>query len=300
MPVTFTIFIPTYNRAYILPKALESIERQTFRDFDVLILDDGSTDNTKEVVQAWSARTGIAAQYHWHENAGTQRTWNRGAQMARGRFFVYLDSDNMLTPNCLERILHYWNGIPESERAQFAGVEGMCSYVDGSLEGDRFPQDVIDATYTEMRRRWHLRGDKYGAILTDVLRRFPFPEIEGERHVRPSLVMKRIARAGYKYRYVNDLMQVIDRQPDGKTANRFQLRMRHPKGFRLYYQEDVNFHAQDQGWRRRLRSAGEYVRYSLHAKVGFVQQACDIHSRLLWLAALPWGIGRWLGDRARM
>jgi glycosyltransferase involved in cell wall biosynthesis len=300
MSPTFTIFIPTYNRAYILPKALESIENQTFRDFEVLILDDGSTDNTKEVVQEWSARTGIPVRYYWHENRGTPRTWNRGAQLAHGKLFVYLDSDNRLVPTCLERILHHWNSIPPERRHEFAGVEGMCAYPDGRLEGVRFPTDVLDATHIEMRRKWKVRGDKYGAILTETLRRFPYPEIEGERHVRPSLTMKRIAHAGYKYRYVNDLMQIIDRQADGKTANRFLLRMRHPKGFRLYYQEDLNLHTEYLSFRERVRSASEYVRYSLHAGVGFRQQMRELDSKLTWLAGLPRGVLRWIADRMRM
>lgn len=300
MPPTFTIFIPTYNRAYILPKALASIENQSFRDFEVLILDDGSTDNTREVVQEWSTRTGIPVRYYWHENCGTQRTWNRGAQLAQGKFFVYLDSDNMLTPNCLERILYHWNSIPLEQRHEFAGVEGICAYPDGRLEGSKFPADVVDATYIEMRRGWRVSGDKYGAILTDILRRFPYPEIEGEKHVRPSTVMKRIARTGLKYRYVNDLLQIIDRQADGKTANRFRLRMRHPKGFRLYYQEDINLHGESQPLRKQLRSASEYVRYSLHAGVGFRQQMRDLDRKLLWMAGLPRGVLRWLADRVRM
>jgi hypothetical protein len=112
--------------------------------------------------------------------------------------------------------------------------------------------------------------------------------------------MKRIAHAGYKYRYVNDLMQIIDRQADGKTANRFALRMRHPKGFRLYYQEDLNLHGDGQPARELLRSASEYVRYSLHAGVGFRQQLRELDRKLPWIAGLPRGVLRWLADRMRM
>lgn len=295
----FTIFIPTYNRAYILPQALDSIAEQTFRDFEVLIMDDGSTDDTATVVADWSKRSGIPVRYYRHENCGTQRTHNRALQLAEGRLFVYLDSDNMLLPDTLERLHGHWESIPENERKGFAGIEGLYAYKDGRIEGTRFPQDVWDAGYVQMRREARITGDKGGAFLTEVIRQFPYPEIEGERHVRPSLVWKRMARE-YRFRYVNEIMQIIDRQPDGKTANRFRLRMRNPKGFRLYYREDIDLHGASASRDALRKSAAEYVRYSLHSGAGPWRMVKDIEHKGLCLLAMPRGIAKWLGDRLRM
>lgn len=301
MRVTFTIFIPTYNRAYVLPKTLESVAQQTLRDFEVLILDDGSTDETRSIVEDWKEKTGIPTRYFWQENQGQQRSWNRALDLAHGELFAYLDSDNTMSHNCLERVLHHWNAIPEDKRQEFAGVEGLFAHErDGSLEGGKFPEDVTDMTYVEMRCKYGIRGDKGGALATDVARKFPYPVVEGERHLRPSTIWKRMALAGYKIRYINEVTQTIDRQPDGKTANRFRLRMRNPKGFRLYYLEDLNHHSDSLTPEMKRRSAIEYVHYSLHSRVGYVRQWRDIDHKALWLFAVPRGTSRWLVDRIRL
>ena len=137
--LTFTIFIPTYNRAYTLGRALQSISEQSFKDFEVLIIDDGSSDNTHELVEGWKKREIFPIRYHWQRNQGKHVAHNNAVKRARGYFFVLLDSDDMLHPRALERLKYHWDSIPDNKKEQFAGVEGLCIYSDGRVKVDRFP-----------------------------------------------------------------------------------------------------------------------------------------------------------------
>lgn len=297
---TFTIFIPTFNRAHTLPRAFESIEKQTWRDFEVLIVDDGSTDDTKELVDAWRDRVDFPVRYHWQPNQGKHAAHNTALKFIRGYFTVVLDSDDMLVPNALERFKFHWDQIPESERGGYAGIEGLCAFMeDERISGGRFPQAVFDSNYIQMRRRLGIRGDKKGALRTTLLRRFPYPQFEGERHIRPSLLWERLAQH-YRTRYINEVVQLIEYQPGGLSDDRFGLRMRNPRGFRYYYREQINVHEKKEGLRRRLDSHVKYVRYSLHCGVGVLEQAREVDSTLLWLASVPQGTLIWLRDKIKM
>lgn len=299
----FTVFIPTYNRAHLLPRALASVERQTLKDFEVVVVDDGSTDGTVELIEAWRARQSFPVTYHFQPNQGRHIAYNTGVQLARGQLFVNLDSDDQLLPEALERLLHHWEAIPVAARASFAGVEGLIA-INGSVrEEQRFPADVLDSNYVDIRIRRKIGGDKKNAVLTEVLRRYPYPVFPGERHIRPSLIWKRIAHR-YRFRYVNDVLQDCEYQADGLSADRFALRLRNPRGFRLYHLEDITLNRPWYDLRQRMRSTLEYIRFSWHAGAGVCRQARDLGLRpgalLMWLALLPAGTLRSLRDRARL
>lgn len=297
-PFKFTIFIPTFNRAHTLPRAFESIQQQTFRDFEVLIIDDGSTDGTERLVRSWAERCAFPVTYRWQENRGKHGAHNAALPLLRGEMTVILDSDDVLMPEALELLNEQWQRIPADQRPGFSGVEGHVEYFDGTLEGSRFPVDVLDTDYLTMRQTYAVRGDKRGCVRTDILRAFPYPEFPGERHVRPSLLWKRIAHK-YRTRYINRVIMRVERQPGGLSSDRFALRMRNPMGFRLYFLEEVNINTRNQPLRIRYNCCANYVRYSLHGDVSAHRQREDIRAKALWLAALPAGFLRYCGDRIR-
>jgi glycosyltransferase involved in cell wall biosynthesis len=299
-PPTFTVFIPAYNRARTLPRALESIERQTFRDLEVLVIDDGSTDATESVVREWQRRTDLTVRYYRQPNQGKHMAHNRALKEARGTFTVILDSDDALAPEALQRLLDHWNAIPSEERDRYAGVEGLCAYLsDGTIAGKPFPGDVMDSDYIEMKKIHGVAGDKKNAIRTDVLRRFLYPSFPGERYIRPSLVWNRIARQ-YRFRYVNEIIQYIEYQPDGLSSDRFRLRVSNPNGFRVYSREEAGIYGERGEWRAARSSYAKYVRYSLHCGIGFLSQRREAAHKGLWLRAVPKGVATWIGDRIRM
>lgn len=295
----FSIFIPTYNRAHLLPRALESIAAQTCRDFEVVIVDDGSTDATAALVRDWQARAGFPIVYHRQENQGKHGAHNAALPLLRGELTVILDSDDLLVPDALERLGRHWDAIPPDERERFSGVEGLSAFLDGRLNGSGLPQAVLDADYLSLRRRHGVRGDMKGCVRTDLLRRFPFPRFEGERHIRPSLLWNRIGRE-YRTRFVNEVIQRVEFQPGGLSSNRLRLRTRNPRGFRHYYLEEARRPDTSAGLAERLATCADYVRYSLHAGIGLGQQARDLGNPWLWLAALPKGALAFLLDRLKL
>lgn len=296
----FTIFIPTYNRANLLPRAFASIEAQTFRDFEVVIVDDGSTDGTEALVEGWKRRMKFAVTFRRQENQGKYVAHNAGVELARGRFFFLLDSDDRLLPDSLERLFRHWESIPEADRDWFAGVEGLVESMDGGRVLTKpYPQSPLDASYLDVQYRLDVGGDKKHMILTDILRRFPYPIFPGERNVRDSITWKRIAHE-YLFRCVNEPVQQVEYQPDGLTTNRFAARMGSPQGFRLFYLEDVTLHRPWLSPRQLRRSMIDFVRFSLHCGQGPTTQARLLRFDPLWVALFPAGVLRWLVDLYRI
>ncbi len=292
---TFTIFIPTYNRAHTLPRALKSIEDQTFRDFEVVIVDDGSTDGTRELIADWKARVDFEVQYHWQQNQGKPAAHNLGIQVARGEFFVLLDSDDALVPECLRILKEEWESIPDDERHNFAGIEGLCADKNGQHTGSKFPMDVFDSNYLEITRKYGVYGDKKNAIKTAILRKFPYPRIAGEKHIRDSIIWERMAHR-YKFRYINKVLQIVEQHADGLTRNIFRLRMQNRRSFQYYWQESISLHTDHLDRKGLVRNYTQFVRYSLHVGIGYREQAKRVKSLQPWMMALPRGTLEWIAD----
>ncbi len=93
------------------PSRLESLLPQTYRDFEWLIVDDGSSDDTKQLVESWQAESKFPIRYIHQQNQGKHTAFNRGVQQAQGELFLTVDSDDAFVPNSLERFLYHWNSI---------------------------------------------------------------------------------------------------------------------------------------------------------------------------------------------
>ena len=135
----FTVFTATFNRARVLHRVYDSLRAQTFRDFEWLVVDDGSTDGTGALVAAWRAEADFPIRYRYQENRGKHVACNRAVAEARGRFFLTLDSDDACVPQALARLNRHWEEIPEREQPGFSAVTVLCMDVAGRIVGDRFP-----------------------------------------------------------------------------------------------------------------------------------------------------------------
>jgi glycosyltransferase involved in cell wall biosynthesis len=295
----FTVFVPTYNRAGTLRRTLDSVAAQTCRDFELLIIDDGSSDRTPTLVAEWRQHVAFPVYYIQQENEGQHAAHNRGVTEAHGELFVKLDSDDALTPRALEILRHHWESIPTDERDVFAGVEGLTAFFDGTVAGTKFPWDVVDSDYVTLRRQHRIKGDKKNALRTDLLRQWPYPRYEGERHMRPSWLLKNLART-HRTRYVNEVIEWIEYQPDGLSSDRFMLRMRNPNSYRQYHLEDVNVHSGGKPLKERITACASYIRYSRHAGVSWWRTYHAIDERWLWWLSLPAGLAKWVADARRM
>lgn len=204
-PPLFTIFTPTYNRANTLPRVYESLLKQTFQNFEWLIIDDGSKDETQTLIQKWQADSPFPIRYLYQENQGKHIAFNRAVKEARGELFSPLDSDDACVPNALERLKQLWDEIPDKQR--FTGVCVLCKDQEGRLVGKPFPQQKMDSDSCEMLYKYGLKGEKWGFHRTEVLREYPFPEIKKLKFIPESIIWHAIAKK-YKIRFVNEILRI--------------------------------------------------------------------------------------------
>ena len=292
---TFTVFTPTYNRAHTLHRVHDSLVVQTDRDFEWLIVDDGSTDGTEALVRDWQRQASFPIRYLTQPHAGKHVAVNLGVREARGELFLTVDSDDALVPHALERYRHHWQSIPESIRGRFSAVTALVADENGRLIGSRFPHDPTDASALEIRFRYKVTGDKAGFQRTALLRETPLPEVPGYSGLVPeSLVWNAIARR-YKERFVNEVLKVAWLgDPGDRLSNPAADPARIAPGVLLGYEQLLG---EDIRWARYapiefLVEAARYSRMAFHAGRSVRAQWRAVHSdtgRILWLAALPIG-----------
>jgi hypothetical protein len=289
---TFTVFTPTYNRAHTLGQVYESLCTQTYKDFEWLIVDDGSTDNTPELVAGWQKEAPFLIRYFRQPNQGKHVAFNHGVKEAEGLLFLPLDSDDAIVPQALERLWHHWQAIPEEKRDGFAAVTALCQDKNGRVVGERFPRDILDSDASELKHRYRVRGEKWGFTRTDLLRAQPYPEMPGARFVPESVVWIPIA-AHHQTRFINEPLRIYHSSAGGQLSAA-GLRRDHLIGLAIWHLIALNFEA---GWFWKdpldlLRSGANYVRFSFLAGRGMKSQAQELRGKgawLLWLLGLAPG-----------
>ena len=206
-PPLFTIFTATFNRAHTLHRVFDSLQTQSLQDLEWLIVDDGSTDQTAEMVAAWEKVARFKIRYVRQEHGGKHIAYNRALKEAHGRFFAVLDSDDALLPHALERIHWHWNSIPQSQRPHYWAVAGLACNEDGQIVGDQFPSSPFDSNFRDLRYVHRIHGEKFFVSPTAILCKYPFPEISGTQFIPEVVVWFEIAKT-YKHRSVNEVCRV--------------------------------------------------------------------------------------------
>lgn len=230
-----TVFTPAYNRAKELVRLYDSLLAQDYADFEWLIVDDGSADNTKEVVDGMIREGKINIRYIFQENRGKSMAFNRGIGEAEGEAFFCIDSDDFLMPNVLKRIAREFALIQDDP--VIAGL-GFLHYHAGTLDfiGTPYPYDGITETCFGIYHTHGVTGDKPFIFKTEILRQTKFPEIPGEKFVPEALLFNRICR-DKKMKFFNTGIACVEYMANGYSANYFSLCKRNPKAQCLYYKE---------------------------------------------------------------
>ena len=255
-----TVFTPTYNREQLLSRLFTSLQEQSFKDFEWLIVDDGSTDNTHDVVVKFVEEGIVPIKYVFKRNGGKHRAINEGVKHAKGELFFIVDSDDMLPPDALKRVAEVYQQIKDDR--DFGGVAGVDAYPDGRIVGSGLSAPVIDCNSIDIRSKYHVVGDLSEVFRTDVMREFPFPEIEGEKFCPEVLVWNRIARK-YKLRYFNEAIYIAEYQPEGLTARIVEIRMKSPIASTTCYAEMVSLNIP---LKEKVKTAINYWRFRFCCK----------------------------------
>ncbi|MEG1616799.1 MAG: glycosyltransferase family A protein [Bacteroidales bacterium] len=231
-----SILTATYNRAHLLPRLYESLLNQSDQNFEWIIVDDGSTDNTQEVVSKFMMEGLFSIRSIYRHNGGKHRAINCSVKEAKGELCFIVDSDDILCGNAIELIHNYWNTIPDHHL--FAGVVGLKAYFDSRIIGsssDKIPH-ILDTDMLSYRTRYRVKGDRAEIFRTEVLKEYTFPEIEGEFFCPEALVWNRISQK-YKMRYFNETIYLCEYLPDGLTAKIIKLRCENTVASLSYYKE---------------------------------------------------------------
>ncbi|MCW3786244.1 glycosyltransferase family 2 protein [Plebeiibacterium sediminum] len=198
---TFTVFTPAYKCEKTIHRVFESLENQTFKDFEWIIVDDASPDNFQSVLKNLLASSNINFKILVHdENKGKHFAWNLALKYAKGKFFVPADADDSFIPETLEIFLSFWNQIPKNQQNEFSGVNVLCKdpYTN-KIIGNKYPNAPLVSNNLELGYRYKINGEKWGMIRTDILRKYPFPEFKSNRGAYvESYIWFSIANAGYK------------------------------------------------------------------------------------------------------
>ncbi|MBQ7415726.1 MAG: glycosyltransferase family 2 protein [Oscillospiraceae bacterium] len=240
-----TVFTPTYNRANVLYRVFDSLAAQTYREFRWLIVDDGSADDTKSVVDAFVAAAQFDVEYVYQKNQGKHIAINRAVAMTDSELFVIADSDDAFTPNALERLVEAWDSIPDGEKKDYKGIICRCFDSQTKEPIGTFPAKEFDSNDVDGYFKHNLNFEKWMLLRTDVMKEFPFPgEGQGLKYFPETVVWQRMGRK-YKTRYIDDPLREYFRDQDNALTHVKTPRFRENVHLWAHYVNDTMDHFWD-------------------------------------------------------
>ena len=233
---TLTVFTPAYNRAYSIHLCYESLCRQTCKDFVWLVVDDGSTDNTKELIESWQKKdNGFEIKYVYKPNGGMHTAHNTAYENIDTEINVCIDSDDYMTDDAVEKIVNLWK---EKGDKKYAGIIALDCLQNGEIIGSELEKDRETTTLKGFYQRGG-KGDKKLIYRTDVMKSYPpYPEFEGEKYV--SIAYKYyLADEDYELLILNEPVCVVEYMSDGSSTNMYRQYLKNPKGFAFIRKVDM-------------------------------------------------------------
>ena len=226
---TITVFTPTFNRAYLLPRLYESLCRQSSQDFIWLVIDDGSTDNTKELIEKWQIENKIEIQYHYKENGGMHTGHNAAYRLIKTELNVCIDSDDFMPDDAIEKIMKEWDNI--ADKSNIAGIIGLDADKNGEIIGTKIPENLTKGSLMDLYNKYKVKGDKKLVLRTDIVREYPeYPEYEGEKLV-PLGILYMMMGKDYDFVYKNEVYCIVEYQEEGSSHTIFKQYKQSPRGF---------------------------------------------------------------------
>ena len=224
--ILLTIFTPTFNRAHTLPRTYKSLHNQDCKDFIWLIIDDGSYDNTKELVNQWiKEEEEFEIRYIYKENGGMHSAHNAAYRNIDTVLNTCIDSDDELADGAVSKILDKWNEIKDQD---YAGIVALDANMDtGKVIGSGFPENIKEIGYYEIAGS----GDKKLIYRTEIINKYPeYPEFEGEKYFSTAFKYLLIDQ-DYKLAVLNETVCNVEYQPSGSTNSMYKQYLNNPKGW---------------------------------------------------------------------
>lgn len=278
---TLTVFTPAYNRAHTIGRTYESLLRQTSHDFEWLIIDDGSTDGTRALVEGWIAEGRIPIRYIHQANQGMHGAHNTAYANIHTELNVCIDSDDWMPDNAVELIVDFWHRHGSDK---YAGIVGLDIEANGTVIGHEFPKTLKDTTTIEFHKMG-IGGDKKMVYRTDVINQYPrYPLFEGERYVGLDYIYTLID-LDWRLLVLNKPLVVVDYQADGSSAGMFRQYWNNPKGWSFYRKTQM---ALPLSVKNRFKVCAHYVSSSIMCKNK--RFLAESPSKFMTFLSLPFGV----------
>lgn len=281
MQAVITIFTPTYNRAYLLHRCYESLKNQTSKDFIWLIIDDGSTDNTKDMVESWISEGLITIIYHYQENQGMHGAHNTAYELINTELNVCIDSDDYMPEDAVENIVVFWEKYRSDK---VSGIVALDVDINGNVIGTSLPDRLKKSKLFDLYHVHGVTGDKKLVYRTDLTRRYPYPVFQDEKYVGLTYKYYKLDEE-FPMLLLNKTVCIVEYMADGSTKNMFKQYRNNPKGFSFFRKELMKLPYATGMFK--FRQAVHYVSSSIMlGNRKFLEQTPN---KLLTLLALPIG-----------
>ncbi len=202
----FTVFTPTYNRAKTLYRVYDSLKSQNYKDFEWLIIDDGSTDNTNAIINKWKKENFLKIRYYKKKNEGKHIAINLASKISKGLFLLIADSDDSFPTTSLSTFKKAWDTIPKKLRKDFSGVCGLCEDEYGKIIGNTFKKSPFDSCNLDIIYKYKIKGEKWAMVKTEIMKKYQFPKDKELNFVFESFIWNKIAKK-FKTRYINKVVR---------------------------------------------------------------------------------------------
>lgn len=272
-----TIFTPTYNRVHTLQRLYDSLCQQTCFEFEWLIVDDGSTDKTKELCSYFYSDI-FKIRYFRKENGGKHRAINYAVPLAKGEWFFIVDSDDYLKCDAVEILTKELDKIKDD--SHFCGVVGLRVYWDGKVIGSPCKYTQLDTDFLSYRIKYKIVGDRAEVVRTSVMKEFPFPEFIKEKFCTEALVWNRIARK-YIARYINAKIYYCEYLPGGLSDTYRQITDKSPQASMLYEKERMLY--APLSLKQKIEALAYYMHYARLAHCHFNADTIPVTKMLFYL-----------------
>lgn len=291
--IFITVFTPTYNRAYILTQLYNSLLNQEQENFEWLIVDDGSTDNTEELVKKFQNENKINIRYVKQKNSGKYKAINRALDLALGKLFMIVDSDDYLTPNAISLVKKYYEQIKNDK--SFAGVVGLRGknfiephtgyYNEKKSKNKYYDLKFIDATYIDYRYKYKISGDRAEVCITEKIKKYKFPEKTNEKFMNEGYIWNKMGNDGLKFRYFNDIIYITEYLSDGLSQNMKNIKLNSPENATIEYNEYIKL--KKLPLKVRIKACVNYYRYSKICKNTIKESFLKCNSKIISIIGIP-------------
>lgn len=281
MKPKITILTPTYNRLTYLNKLYESLKKQTNKNFEWFIIDDGSEDGTDYEIDKWIKDKIIDIKYMYKENGGKHKALNTAIKNINTVLTFIVDSDDWLTEDAIESVEYYYNKYKDNKK--IGGFSFLRKYSNGKINGREFPENELIDNYINVRINANMLDDKAEVYYTEVLKQYPFPEFEGEKFISEDVIWIPIAKK-YDMVHINKAIYIGEYLEEGLTKSDKKIKVHSPLGMMehakvLMYKECC--------FRSKCKGTILYTIYGLIANKKLLEIYAQIRQRFLFTLLLP-------------